>query len=122
MNRYMQLIFAPLLRPQVPATGTGPQGKASLQKAGTALPDMPTNKDNMNNETPMNRNITLIIGPTTWTATPEDNPAARAFAGLLPLTLDMSELNGNEKYRPLPARLPTQGQPAGTILAGDLKL
>jgi hypothetical protein len=39
---------------------------------------------------------------------------------MLPLTLDMSELNGNEKYSNLPAHLPTEAANPGTIQAGDL--
>lgn len=51
-----------------------------------------------------------------------DNPAARAFSALLPLTLDMAELNGNEKYADLPTALPAAASRPGTIRNGDLML
>jgi hypothetical protein len=52
----------------------------------------------------------------------ENNPSARAFAQMLPLTLDMPDLNGNEKHARLPRSLPTHALRPGTIRAGDLML
>lgn len=52
----------------------------------------------------------------------EDNPTARAFVQLLPLTLDMPDLNGNEKHAHLPRSLPTNAVQPGTIRAGDVML
>ena len=51
-----------------------------------------------------------------------DNAAARAFAAQLPLTLDMSELKGNEKHADLPKPLPANANRPGTIRNGDLML
>ena len=51
-----------------------------------------------------------------------DTEAARAFASQLPLTLDMAELNGNEKHADLPRPLPTDPVRPGMIHAGDLML
>ena len=51
-----------------------------------------------------------------------DNPAARAFAAQLPMTLDMEELNGNEKMFDLPTVLPQNPSRPGTIRNGDLML
>jgi hypothetical protein len=51
-----------------------------------------------------------------------DNAAARAFAAQLPLTLDMSELNGNEKHADLSKPLPANASRPGTIRNGDLML
>ena len=42
------------------------------------------------NDTPMNRKITIHIGDNRYTATLEDNPTARAFAALLPMTVTMT--------------------------------
>jgi hypothetical protein len=41
---------------------------------------------------------------------------------MLPLTLDMPDLNANEKHVRLPKRLPTDPIKPGTIHAGDLLL
>lgn len=51
-----------------------------------------------------------------------DNTTARAFAAQLPLTLDMGELNGNEKHAKLPTSLPANASRPGTIRKGDLML
>lgn len=48
--------------------------------------------------------------------------AARAFAAQLPLTLDMADLNGNEKHVELPKALPVSASRPGAIRQGDLML
>jgi hypothetical protein len=57
-----------------------------------------------------------------YAVTLEDNPTARAFVQLLPMTLDMSDLNGNEKHIRLPRSLPTNAVQPGTIRVGDVLL
>ena len=66
--------------------------------------------------------INIIIGSKTFTATLADSEAGEAFAALLPLTVTMNELNGNEKYHYLSSSLPTDSYQPGTIHAGDLML
>ena len=39
----------------------------------------------------------IIIGSSTFIASLDENPTATAFKAMLPLTVDMQELNGNEK-------------------------
>ena len=75
---------------------------------------------NQTKDAPMQINIT--IGNHTFAATLADNETGRAFAQLLPLTLSMTELNGNEKYHYLDSSLPTDSYQPGTIKAGDLML
>jgi hypothetical protein len=64
----------------------------------------------------------MTVGERRFALTLDDNAAARAFAKLLPLTLDMAELNGNEKTVSLPKALPTNASRPGTIRNGDLML
>ena len=64
----------------------------------------------------------LTVGERRFAITVTDNAAARAFAAQLPLTLDMSELNGNEKHADLPKPLPANASRPGTIRNGDLML
>ena len=64
----------------------------------------------------------MTVGERRFAITLDDNAAARAFAKLLPLTLDMAELNGNEKTVSLPKALPTNASRPGTIRNGDLML
>ena len=66
--------------------------------------------------------ITVTVGGTTFSATLEDSETSRALAELLPLTLNMSELNGNEKYFYLDQSLPTDSKRPGQIHTGDLML
>ena len=66
--------------------------------------------------------ITLTIGDRIFTAKMEQNSTAEAFRALLPLTLEMQELNGNEKYHYLSQPLPTNRTNVGTIHAGDIML
>lgn len=64
----------------------------------------------------------MTIGEHRFAITLAHTEAARAFAALLPLTIDMSDLNDNEKYAELPKSLPTNASRAGTIRNGDLML
>lgn len=53
--------------------------------------------------------IRLAIGEAAATATLRGTETARAFAGLLPLTLSMNDLFGREKYGRLPRALSEGG-------------
>jgi hypothetical protein len=64
----------------------------------------------------------ITIGSQTFTVTLRDNPTTAALKAMLPLTLEMKELNGNEKYFHLQKDLPTDATNPGTIQAGDLML
>ena len=64
----------------------------------------------------------IKIGSQSFTATLYDNPTVTRLKAMLPLTLDMTELNGNEKYFHLPTNLPTDASNPGTIRTGDLML
>ena len=66
--------------------------------------------------------IKITIGSNTFTVTLDDNPTAHAFKAMLPLTVEMTELNGNEKYFDLPKKLPVAAAKPGSIQAGDLML
>jgi len=79
--------------------------------------------NNIENNTPMaNGKIKITVGSKTFTATLLDNNSAKAFKELLPLTMNMIELNSNEKYYDLPNSLPTNSSNPGTIKNGDLML
>jgi hypothetical protein len=64
----------------------------------------------------------MTIGERRFVITLADNASARAFAAQLPLSVDMSELNGNEKHASLPKALPANASRPGTIRNGDLML
>ena len=67
-------------------------------------------------------NITITVNGRAFLATLYDNETAKSFRERLPLTLDMSELNGNEKYYYLPDSLQTNSSRPSGINAGDIML
>jgi hypothetical protein len=64
----------------------------------------------------------MTAGDRRFVITLTDNAAARGLAAQLPLTLEMSELNGNEKHAELPKALPATVSRPGTIRNGDVML
>lgn len=63
-----------------------------------------------------------VAGTQRFAVTLEDNPTARAFLQMLPLSLEMPDLNDNEKHVRLPGGLPTNATRPGTIRTGDVML
>ena len=73
-------------------------------------------------EEPSMRKIKITVAETSFSAVLCDNAAAKALFELLPLTLQMNELNGNEKYYYLGTALPADAKRPDGIRAGDLML
>lgn len=67
-------------------------------------------------------NLKITIGESVFFARIYGNETVTAFKELLPLTLYMKELNGNEKYVDLPSSLPSNAKSHSTVEAGDLML
>lgn len=76
----------------------------------------------LGNEEESLQKITIQAGSQSFKATIADNPTSRAFIEKLPLTLEMQELNGNEKFFYFEDDLPSEGVRAGEIKEGDLML
>lgn len=66
--------------------------------------------------------LQVKVGNQNFTATLHDNETTRALIQKLPLTLTMSEMNGNEKYHYFSDTLPTSASRPASIRAGDLML
>ena len=66
--------------------------------------------------------LKITVEQTVFTATLFDNATATAFKARLPLTINMTELNGNEKYFDFENSLPSNASNPGTIQNGDLML
>jgi hypothetical protein len=80
-------------------------------------------ENNTNSNIPMaNSRIKIKVNSQTFTATLLDNKSVKAFKEMLPLTMKMTELNGNEKYFDLPNSLPTNSYNPQMIKNGDLML
>lgn len=91
---------------------------ASCSNDNEKVPRQNNENGNNNNSTRMK----ITIGTAVFTATLYDNPSAAALKAMLPLTINMTELNGNEKYYGFPDPLPTNDSVGGDIKAGDLRL
>lgn len=78
------------------------------------------NNNDTTNQTKNKMNIT--VGTNVFTATLNDNATVTAFKAMLPMTINMSELNSNEKFFYFSSTLPTNATPGGSIQAGDLML
>lgn len=66
--------------------------------------------------------LKVTVDSVVFTATLHNNPSAKAFKAKLPMTINMTELNRNEKYFDLSDNLPTNASNPGTIQTGDLML
>jgi hypothetical protein len=64
----------------------------------------------------------MTVGERRFAISLADTEAAREFAAMLPLTINMPDLNNNEKHAELPKSLPTSASRPGTIRNGDLML
>lgn len=97
-------------------------GIISCSKPDPIRPALPPDVGGDTNKPATSSTMRISISSRTFTATLLDNPAATKLKAMLPLELDMSELNGNEKYFHFSASLPTNASNPGTIKAGDLML
>jgi hypothetical protein len=70
----------------------------------------------------MKDTIEIIIGENHFTAILESNAAAKEFKKMLPLTINMKDLNSNEKFFDLSSNLPANASNPRTINSGDLML
>ena len=66
--------------------------------------------------------VNIIINGQNFSATLYDNQTTRELINMLPLTINMSELNGNEKYYYFKDNFTTSSERVGTIKSGDLML
>lgn len=68
------------------------------------------------------KEIDIIVNGRKYEVSLYDNETAKSFAKTLPLTLEMKELNGNEKYQNLGTPLPSDSSRVERIACGDLML
>jgi hypothetical protein len=90
-------------------------GAADDRRAGGPHQDNPTASKEQ-------ARMWITVDKRRFAVTLEDSATARAFVQLLPATLEMAELNGNEKHAKLPRSLPMAAERPGTIRAGDVML
>lgn len=77
---------------------------------------------NNSDNNPSKSNMKITIGTAIFTATLYDNPSTNALKAMFPLTINMTELNNNEKYFDFPNNFPNNASIGGDIKVGDLTL
>jgi hypothetical protein len=98
-------------------------GCASAGTASMPAASQQSTEANPGQEASAMETIVITVNGRAFSATLADTEAARQFAARLPMTLDMSELNGNEKYAFGDATYSIEGASvASPIEAGDLML
>ena len=75
-----------------------------------------------NSSTTDSKKMKITIGSAVFIATLDNNATTKDFKAMLPLTINMNELNGNEKFFDLLNDLPTNATKPATIQNGDLML
>lgn len=68
------------------------------------------------------KNVDVIVNGKNFRAELADTAAAQELAKKLPMTINMKELNGNEKYYYLSSDLPVSENVSGKIKTGDIML
>lgn len=66
--------------------------------------------------------INLIVNNKTFSATLDNSETVKKLILMFPMSLNMSEMNSNEKYNYLDSSLPTNSSIPKRINAGDIKL
>ena len=91
-----------------------------------ACNNMNKESEAVNNSNETTKTDTMIlkvtVGSNVFMATLYSNSTATAFKSLLPMNVNMIELNRNEKYVDLSQDLPVNASNPGTIHTGDLMI
>jgi hypothetical protein len=88
----------------------------------TSLPALRIEESIDKNDDNMKDSLKITIGEKVFNATLLENATATALKAMLPLTVNMTELNRNEKYFRFSSNLPTNASNPSTINSGDLML
>jgi hypothetical protein len=103
----------------------------NMRSLGTAIPAIifillfagcSKNDDPIITEPVSGSKLRITIGSSIFRASLYDNATAKAFTAMLPLSLSMSELNGNEKLYDFQSTLPSNASDPGGIQNGDIML
>ncbi|MFE6096705.1 cyclophilin-like fold protein [Streptomyces massasporeus] len=107
--------------PSSPSSPPAPTATASQRTPSATAPLAPSGDSDDSDDKDPAMNIRLIIDGHRMDATLNGSATARDFAGLLPLTLNLSDFHQAEKTADLPRRLSTSGAPdAAEAEPGDL--
>ena len=94
----------------------------SMDPDTNSKPDMNNPETDSDGVDTSGNRLKISIGTRTFKATLVSNHTAAAFKARLPITVNMTELNGNEKLYNFTAGLPTNASNPRSIATGDLML
>ena len=104
-------------------TGCGSKSVYNNQDTTTNSIEQKEDKKDINNNSNEEINsVKILIDNKEYIINLENNNTVKTFLNTLPLELDMSELNGNEKYVYLDNTLPTNSYSPKHINVGDVML
>lgn len=98
------------------------QKSEPVNQEKTAIVNDPEITEEVVVNTPVMKNLKITVNDQEFSANLYDNQTTQKFVEKLPLTIDMSELNGNEKLYYFGEPLPVAAEQIGEIRAGDLML
>lgn len=122
MKRFIGILALSLLMGcslSTAASSSEPVSGNTTENAGGII-SAPTTEKMETNEIAIS-NIKVSVGEVSFVAIIENSETGKAFLSKLPLTLDMNELHGNEKYH-YGVELPTNAKYFDKVLAGNLML
>lgn len=90
-------------------------------KSSTVMNETETETETKNDMS-TEQKIKITVGSKIFMATLENNASAKELVERMPFTVNMQELNGNEKYYQFPDSFPSDPRSFDTIKAGDLML
>lgn len=114
---------APKTTASVPPQEVKPSVPAPLPETTPVVPEEPKQPESSSQgEVHAMQTLQIHVESQSFAAILYDNDTTRALIKNLPLTITMSEMNGNEKYHYLSESLPTHASRPAGIRAGDLML
>lgn len=121
-KKIIALAFLPLMLASCAREGTLPSSAANQEEGGSSS-SLPQETESSSSTSEMEgMSIKATIGENEFAIDLVDSPSSRDFLAMLPLSLTMEELNGNEKYAYLDSPIAADPYSPGTIEAGDFML
>lgn len=119
---YLILVLLTLCLCLVACDSGQTQKNEPVNQENTAIVNDPEITKEVVVNTPVMKNLKITVDGQEFSANLYDNETTLKFVEKLPLTIDMSELNGNEKLHYFEEPLPVAADQIGEIRAGDLML
>jgi hypothetical protein len=100
---------------------TNESNETNQEEMPTSDPTQETRDSDMSDPLMM-IDLNITIGEQVFSAKLYENQTTQAFIEKLPLDINMSDVNSNEKFYSFPDTLPTNSERPGEINAGDIML